>query len=145
MLNRWIGSAPGSRSWSSSKGEGACNTELVVHVFRAADRDDAFLRALELGATHETRYRNGDGATVEWRFAEVLTLDNLGNADLDGREVHSLLTGESDPLPFEASLSPEISEPRETGVPFRNVDRDISFLDQIRTCRPMRYARSAER
>jgi hypothetical protein len=100
------------------EGEGACDTDLVVHVFRAIDRDEAFRRALELGTTHNLSYKNAVGKTVEWRFAEILTLDNLGNADLDGREVHSLLTGEADPLPFETSLNPEDSDPGETGVPF---------------------------
>ena len=105
------------------EGQGACDTNLVVHVFRAADRDDAFKRALELGAGHNTSYKNGDGQRVEWRFAEILTLDGLGNApDLDGREVHSLLTGEAELLPFETLLHPEDSHPGETGVPFLNAD-----------------------
>jgi hypothetical protein len=105
------------------EGEGAVDTNLVVHVFRAADWDDAFRRALELGVTHNRSYKNNAGETVEWRFAEVLTLDNLGNApDLDGREVHSLVTGESDPLPFDTSLSPEDSDPGQTGVPFLNLE-----------------------
>jgi hypothetical protein len=103
------------------EGEGAIDTNLVVHVFRAVDFDDAMRRALDLGAMHTTSYKNTSGETVEWRFAEVLTLDNLGNADLDGREVHSLFTDEADPLPFETSLSPEDSDPGATGVPFLNV------------------------
>jgi hypothetical protein len=47
------------------EGEGACDTDLVVHVFRAVDRDDAFRRALELGATHNTSYKNEAGRAVE--------------------------------------------------------------------------------
>jgi hypothetical protein len=33
-----------------------------------------------------------------------------------------LLTGEADPLPFEISLSPEGSDPGESGVPFVDVE-----------------------
>jgi hypothetical protein len=103
------------------EGEGAVDADLVVHVFNAVDWDDAFSRALELGASHNTSYKNDAGQAVEWRFAEVLTLDNLGNSpDLDGREVHSLLTGKADPLPFDTSLSPENSDPGQTGVPLLN-------------------------
>ena len=71
--------------------EGAVDTDLVVHVLRAADRDDAFRRALELGATHNTSYKNLAGETLEWRFAEVLPLDDIGNAPTltDGRSIAS--------------------------------------------------------
>ena len=114
-------------------GEGGYDTELVVHVFKAVDRSEAFRRALELGASHNTSYKNDVGGTVEWRFAEVVTLDNLGNADLDGREVQSVLTGEAGHLPIETSLNPGDSAPRETGVPltcsWRDLD-DVALLQE---------------
>ena len=115
-------------SWYSARvrtvcfieGTGSVDEELCVHVFRAADRDGAFERALEIGrADHTISYLNGEGERVEWRFAEVLTLDDLGDAELDGREVHSLLRSEVDEvLPFDTVLRPEDSEPGETGAVF---------------------------
>jgi hypothetical protein len=38
------------------------------------------------------------------------------------REVHSLLTGQADPLPFDTSLRPEESDPGQTGVPLLNAE-----------------------
>lgn len=106
------------------EGVGSVDSDLCAHVFRATDWDDAFRRALQIGndPNHTARYLNGDGDKVEWRFAAILTLDNLGNADLDGREVHSLLTGDEEGLPFETVYRPEKSEAGETGVPFLNVE-----------------------
>jgi len=71
-------------------------------VFRANERDSGFERAHEIGRSdHTSSYFNGEGERVE-AFAEVLTLDGLGNAELDGREVRSHLTGETDEvLPFD--------------------------------------------
>ena len=99
------------------EGEGAVDTELCVHIFRAQDRETAFRRAIGISNGHNQRFNNDDGAAVEWRFAEILTLDFLGDADLDGREVHSLLTGEAEDLPFDTVFMPETIKPGETGVP----------------------------
>ena len=108
------------------EGAGAVDTELCVHLFRAQDRETAFRRAIEIGNDHNHGYKNDCGAAVEWRFAEVLTLDLLGEADLDGREVHSLLTGEAGDLAFDTRFTPEKVEPGETGVPVRDTHSDWS-------------------
>ena len=115
-------------SWYSARlstvcfieGIGSVDEELCVHGFPAADRDSAFERALEIGrADHAKSYLNGEGERVERRFAEVLTVDDLGNADLDGREIHSLLRSEVDEVvAFDTVLRPEDSEPGETGAVF---------------------------
>ena len=117
-----------AESWYSARlrtvcfieGTGSVDEELCVHVFRAQGRDGAFEQALEIGrADHTSSYLNGEGERVEWRFGEVLTLDDLGNAELDGREVHSLLRFEVDEvLPFDTVFRPEASEPGETGAVF---------------------------
>ena len=59
-----------------------------LHVFRAADWDEAFQRALALGRSHESEYRNADGERLRWRLAQVLTLDRVVGS-LDGAEVFS--------------------------------------------------------
>ena len=65
----------------------------VVHVFRATDRDAAFLRALELGHGQEHQYLNHEGAVVQWRFDRVsLKLQHFSTEDLDGAEVSSQLS-----------------------------------------------------
>ena len=94
-------------------GVGSVDCDLCVHVLRAADPDSAFRRALEIGSTHNTSYKNADNQTVEWRFAEVVTLDLLGSGDLDGREVHSVLTGEGTGEPLDTVYHPEDSQPGE--------------------------------
>lgn len=81
----------------------SCGLRLVVHIegvgcdtfvlsistFRAPDWEAAFRRALEIGREREDSYRNSDGALVQWRLVKVVTLDQLGDGDLDGREVYS--------------------------------------------------------
>jgi hypothetical protein len=47
-----------------------------------------------------------------------VTLDPLGDADIDGREVYSRVVGVVDRLPFETTFTPEASDPGQTGVPF---------------------------
>ena len=99
------------------KGLGLDTFTQSVVVFRAADRDAAFARALALGRALETTYANGDGEEVRWRLAEIVTLDQLKRDDLDGAEVY--FTFEDEPterLPFETVFHPADSEPRETGT-----------------------------
>jgi hypothetical protein len=43
------------------EGVGAVDEVRAVHVFQAPDRDEAFVRALEIGASHEQDYTNADG------------------------------------------------------------------------------------
>ena len=98
--------------------EGGVSSETCVHVFRASGRDEAFARALALGhdSHHEVEYRNGAGELVHWRFERVMTLDNLGTGDLEGREVHSKLEDLDPPLLRGTIFDPSSVTPGETGV-----------------------------
>ena len=77
----------------------------VVHVFRAPDRDAAFLRALELGRGHETEYMNHEGAVVQWRFNASVKLQGFSAESLEGAEVSSNLS-RTDFLPFDTRFEP---------------------------------------
>jgi hypothetical protein len=66
---------------------GAVDSWDEIFVFRAADRVAAFQPALEIGRNWEESYVNGDGDRGVWRFAEVVTVDQLRADDLDGAEV----------------------------------------------------------
>src|SRR6058998_2570134 len=68
-----------------------------VFVFRSADFDSAFLRALQMGREHEEEYTNGDGDRVRRRLAGVMSLDGLRGA-LDGAEVYSEPVHANDPI-----------------------------------------------
>ncbi len=86
-----------------------------VHVFRAGDWDAAFRRALELGRLHEEEYQNEAGEAVRWVLAEVISLDRVRSASLDGAEVYSEIT-EVEPSGSNRPtlVSPELSEPTQT-------------------------------
>jgi len=85
-----------------------------VFVFRARNFDHAFERALQLGRLQEESYLNDAGDTVSWTLKEVLTLDHVSAADVDGAEVHY----ESVDLPQgtaqQSAFRPEDSKPRQT-------------------------------
>jgi hypothetical protein len=54
---------------------------------------------------------------VVWRFAEVVTLDELRADDLDGAEVYCTVLGApSSGVSFNAVFRPDQSEPGMTGV-----------------------------
>ena len=87
-----------------------------VFVFRAADFDDAFRRALALGRKQEQEYVGGEGKRVRRRLKEVVSLDIISADDLDGAEVYSepvdLATGEASD--FDQVFTPESSKPTQT-------------------------------
>jgi hypothetical protein len=96
---------------------GAVDSWDEIFVFRAADRSAAFQRALEIGRNREESFVNGDGDWVVWRFAEVVTLDELRADDLDGAEVYCTVLGApSSGVSFNAVFRPDQSEPGMTGV-----------------------------
>lgn len=101
--------------------EHAGGTEFVdsVLLMRARDWDDAIARALESGRKLETSYRNVRGERVDWRLAETLTLDQLGQELPDDAEVYSRAhEAPRGMIPFDAVFSPEESRPGHAGVPF---------------------------
>lgn len=90
------------------------NVVRSVVVFRATDFDDATALALSHGRALERTYTNGDGQEVRWALAEIETLDELGDAITDGREVYSEPLGPGDGrVP---ALAPESSRPTQSGV-----------------------------
>ncbi len=85
--------------------------ESVV-VFRAQGFRHAFARALQLGRTAETRYRNFRGQWVRWALIDIRTLDRVG-LRVDGEEVASRLHVRTAPrsIAFRRRFHPERSRP----------------------------------
>jgi hypothetical protein len=81
--------------------------ESVV-VFRAKNFADAFKRALKLGKSHETDYKNDKGQRVRWAVVEILNLDWVGKT-IDGKEVASNLhcRTQKQPIPASKKFHPE--------------------------------------
>ncbi|MBN9164885.1 MAG: hypothetical protein BGO98_48270 [Myxococcales bacterium 68-20] len=111
-------------SWFSAKVRIACLVEGVglsqymdcLHIFIAVDFADAQARAIALGHTHEEECLNADNARVRWKFAEIVTLDCLGEELRDGVEVYSEPSGPSpnELVSFDHEFYPERSQPTQT-------------------------------
>ena len=112
------------QGWFSSKvrlvvlaeGGGAVRYADSVYLFRAADYDAALQRALVLGRGQEQEYVGGEGKRIRWRLKEIVSLDAIDAADLDGVELYAepvaLTAGES--YGFDAAFTPETSQPTQT-------------------------------
>jgi hypothetical protein len=87
-----------------------------VFLFRAADFDMAFERAIKIGETQETEYRNGDAKRVNWKFSEIISLDVILAADLDGAEICAdpVFLSKEETIPFETKFDPRLSKPTQT-------------------------------
>jgi hypothetical protein len=98
--------------------EGATDLSRSVVVFRAEDFSDAKQRALDLGRTMESTYQGGTGQEVRWRLEAVETLDLLGDAITDGREVYSepMERPAGRTIPFDAEFDPSNTAPGQSGV-----------------------------
>jgi hypothetical protein len=87
-----------------------------IYVFRSADFQTAFKRALDLGKSQERSYLNADQKRVMWKLAEIVSLDMIAAESLDGVEVYSepveLAPGEA--FPLDVALHPERSQPTQT-------------------------------
>lgn len=97
---------------------GAEHGENSIFLMRSDSFDAAFARALQIGRRAEHEYLGATGEQVRWRLKEIVTLDVLQAADLDGVEVHSEFTplGEDERYSFEHVFRPEASQPGHTGV-----------------------------
>jgi hypothetical protein len=97
---------------------GAEHGENSIYLLRSDSFEGALARALEIGRLAEHEYLGATGEHVRWRLKEIVTLDVLQAADLDGVEVHSELTPlrEDERYSFEHVFKPEASQPRQTGV-----------------------------
>jgi Domain of unknown function (DUF4288) len=89
---------------------------VSVRLMSARDWDEVRLQALDTGKTLERRYTNADGETVDWRFVQILTIDELPSGDLVGREVYSYrhVPEPSDENP--KLVNPEKAPTSQTGV-----------------------------
>jgi hypothetical protein len=89
-----------------------------LYLLRSDGFENAFLRALEIGRSAETEYLGGTGERVRWRLKDVVTLDEVRAADLDGAEVYSQFAslGEGEHYDFDHKFQPELSKPRQTGI-----------------------------
>ena len=87
-----------------------CNYPFVL--FRAADDEAAFARALELRKEYETEYVNSDGNRVRWRLRAVEFIWKLGT-ELDGIEIGSIMDvyQPEQELDFDTCFSPEVDMP----------------------------------
>jgi hypothetical protein len=87
-----------------------------IYVFRSADFQTAFKRALDLGKSQERSYLNADQKRMIWKLAEIVSLDMIAAESLDGVEVYSepveLAPGEA--FPLDVALHPERSQPTQT-------------------------------
>ena len=66
----------------------------------------------------ERSYIGGAGEAVRWKLEMLETLDMLGDAITDGREIYCEpvdLDG-TDAIPFDMTFHPENSEPDQSGV-----------------------------
>jgi hypothetical protein len=88
--------------------------EIVV-TFRARNFDHAFVRALEIGRSHEVAYRNAHGQRVRWALVEIENLDRIGRR-LDATEVASRLKPRRSKttIPFSRRFHPEKSKPAQS-------------------------------
>ncbi len=100
------------------KPEGGTRLSRSVIVFRADGWSEARRRAQEIGHAMERSYTGGTGDDVSVRLEVVETLDLLGDAITDGREVYSeplpLPAGVS--IPFDAEFNPSGHEPGQSGI-----------------------------
>lgn len=118
------GSPMSAKIWFSTKirvvglleSGGATGYRDSVFLIQAADFDDAFRRALEVGRAEERTYVNANGVNLRWALTEVISVDWLGEQLEDGKEVYSEpLELEVDPeLRFDTRFAPEQSTPTQT-------------------------------
>jgi len=88
---------------------------MSVVLFKATGWEEALVEALVLGRGLEKSYRNPDGERVEWRLAEIATMDELRD-DIRGAEVFAYRVDVRPQDNDLASLNPEASKPNQSGV-----------------------------
>ncbi len=77
-------------------GEWGCSQD--IHLVRAADREAAYERALEIGKSAETSYLNDQGQLVKWEFVGLENVEELASRVIrDGMEIWSRIFYTSDP------------------------------------------------
>lgn len=89
-----------------------------IYLLRSDSFEAAFARALKIGYDAETEYIGGTGERVRWRLKEIVTLDVLQAADLDGIEAHSqfIPLADAEHYDFDHMFQPEASQPHHMDV-----------------------------
>lgn len=87
-----------------------------VFLLRAEEFAGALAEALRIGRARERTYTNGNGDTVRWALASIISLDALGPELHEGIEVHSepIAGRDGERLPFDTVFHPELDEPVQT-------------------------------
>lgn len=66
--------------------------EQSMKIFHAKNVEEAMIKAVDLGKKEEHSYKNDQEQTVEWKFVEVLELQDIDVINgFDGLEVYSIL------------------------------------------------------
>ena len=89
------------------EGRGLRQWKESMFLFRAADREAAFERALQLGTAGQRSEEKRRG-WVDKRLAEIIELDDLS----DGEEIELRTKPADRTIGFEHKFEPERSEPR---------------------------------
>lgn len=77
-------------------GEWRCSQD--IHLVRAANREAAYERALEIGKSQETSYLNAQGELVKWEFVGLENVEELASRVIrDGVEIWSRTFYTNDP------------------------------------------------
>ena len=90
-----------------------------MYVFRAATRNSALRRFLELARQDDKEYENSEGKRVRWALASLETLDELAEGRLTDSEVFSKWTDIRPPDPsiqLDTRFFPEKPGPVSSGV-----------------------------
>jgi hypothetical protein len=69
-------------------GKAQAEPELQVRLVEAPSHEDAYARAVELGAQEEQAYRNESGEEVSWHFRGLSDLNEILEAPKHGAEVY---------------------------------------------------------
>jgi hypothetical protein len=87
-----------------------------IFLLKSKNFDAAFSKALDIGRREEKTYKNEIGEDVMWRFSEILSLDIIVSADLDGAEVYSepIHLSDDEIIPDGVDFEPEKSKPIQT-------------------------------
>jgi len=77
-------------------GEWTCSQQ--IYVLRSPNREMAYEKAITMGRSQETSYRNADGQLVSWTFVGLENLEELPYGVIrDGTEIWGRIFHTSDP------------------------------------------------
>jgi hypothetical protein len=70
-----------------------------IHLIKAKDGENAYVKSLKLGRSEETSYKNQEGENVYWEFIGLINLEELlADKIQDGTEIRSRLLEVEDPF-----------------------------------------------